>query len=336
MQNSLKIDTMSNIKSFFDSIPNFIAQKYDSGSCATSIDLDASTLDKNVDELFDSGFSSTRKTYSTSMKSSNKIAMKENVQATTFQQHQTKDPGQLKLDALENIYLALKKDNNYSAMIIKILLDQLKEEDEMMYKRFINDELLQTRWIPIININSKNTPYIEFLYKSDIAEEPPFDQLTDYSVDHYGFVRVIIDFIKSKLNANKATSLCARYSTASSMRSSTPIKSTVSQVKSLGTATKVSKLTSNNKSSGTSLLQKKPQQRATSLLLHKPKINRVFPKKVESAASCSDVTSDSLSDVNTSNLRIMPARTCKSYPKSFVESYRVAKNPTKKSKTLYP
>lgn len=106
---------------------------------------------------------------------------------------------QIDLKALGAIYNALRLNNNYSRKLAILMLENLRKKDNILYERLLRNQLDASCWIPIINVNSLNTPYIEFLFKSDFSDQSPFDQLDGYSPSHLVYAKSILDAIKESL-----------------------------------------------------------------------------------------------------------------------------------------
>lgn len=135
------------------------------------------------------------------------------------------------LEELQFLYETISKNNSYSKKLAGIMLDQLKKKDIMMYERFINNKLDKNTWIPIVNINSSNTPYIEFLFKADESDVSPFDQLKQYTPCHLGYASSIINLIRGVIAPHKrkqqSTALVKSTSYRSSPKFSTPKKAPI-------------------------------------------------------------------------------------------------------------
>lgn len=98
-------------------------------------------------------------------------------------------------EELEEIISGLGKKRTREKLV-SIMLKGMKETlGNEVYNLFTRGKL-PPNWLPIIKMNDDNTPYVEFLIKSDVADQDPFNQMSDYTIRHMNLSKNIIDNLK--------------------------------------------------------------------------------------------------------------------------------------------
>lgn len=106
--------------------------------------------------------------------------------------HRNKDPT---LCELEFLVEQIERADIYSQKLIAILLKGLKSTlGDKIHQMFL-DGTLPENWWPIIKFNNDNTPYVEFLIKSDHADEAPTSQINGHSAEHMALCQFIINHL---------------------------------------------------------------------------------------------------------------------------------------------
>jgi len=112
---------------------------------------------------------------------------------STFTVNGKKDPT---LEELECLVDQIKRRNHYTDKLIDIMLKGLEKTlSPEIYRIFIQAQL-PVNWLPLVRINNDNTPYVEFLIKSDVADQDPDSQLSDYTMKHIAYSQFVVDFMR--------------------------------------------------------------------------------------------------------------------------------------------
>lgn len=108
----------------------------------------------------------------------------------------------LSLEEIGFIVGKLKTGGVYSDKLSTIMLKGLEKTlSGGIYKLFINYGLPEN-WCPIVKMNNDNTPFVEFLIKSDLSDQDPFSQLNEYSAEHMALCQFIVNKLHSFANHN--------------------------------------------------------------------------------------------------------------------------------------
>lgn len=100
------------------------------------------------------------------------------------------------LDELELILEQFRKKNSYSYKLIDIMLKGLEKTlGRDSYYLFLKGRL-PDNWLPIVRMNSDNTPYVEFLIKSDVSDQDPDSQLSDFTMAHVSYSKFIVERLR--------------------------------------------------------------------------------------------------------------------------------------------
>lgn len=97
------------------------------------------------------------------------------------------------LEELEYIVGEFKKKSNICDKLTNIMLRGLKSSLPDCNFNMFCQGTLPGNWIPIVKINEDNTPYVEFLIKSDVADQDPESQLSDYTMKHILYSKLIVN-----------------------------------------------------------------------------------------------------------------------------------------------
>lgn len=194
------------------------------------------------------------------------------------------------LDELELIVGEIKKKNYYSEKLVDIMLKGLEKTLTSDLFRLFVEGRLPDNWWPIVRMNNDNTPYVEFLIKSEIADQDLISQLTGYSTEHMAYCKFILDHLYS----------CARHGRKSKSQIQNPRTSQTTPQKQLKAAHSHCK--ENRHSLPT------PMSCSTPLAHRKVSVKR--------GSSHLKTSKDDLND----SKRILPSRACKSIPSGIYRS----------------
>lgn len=116
------------------------------------------------------------------------------VEREEFRVPQTTD---LNLIQLEFISKELANNSVYGEHLVSIMSNGIRNSlGPSFYKLFMANQISDTNIVPIVRMNSSNTPYIEFLLKSSLSDESPFSQLSSYAISEMTLSKFITDKIR--------------------------------------------------------------------------------------------------------------------------------------------
>lgn len=118
------------------------------------------------------------------------------VKKVTNQTFQVPEKRDCSMDELNVIVEQLKSENSYSQKLLAIMLDGLERTLSSNYYRFFIDYGLPSNWIPLVKMNNDNTPFVEFLVKSDLSDQDPFSQLKEYSADQMALCAFVLNHLQ--------------------------------------------------------------------------------------------------------------------------------------------
>lgn len=123
--------------------------------------------------------------------------------AEKYPKHQNKVPS---LYELEFLYNKFKQADVYSQKLTDIMLRGLNETlGNTLYQMFRNGELPQNWW-PIVRMNDENTPYIEFIIKSDVSDQDLVQQLNEFTTEHMAICGFILEHLYQSANKSRCQS----------------------------------------------------------------------------------------------------------------------------------
>lgn len=114
------------------------------------------------------------------------------------------------MEELEVIKSEFDKRSRYGEKLADIMIKGLKKTLEGdIYNIFLANRL-PSNWYPIIRMNNDNTPYVEFIIKSDVADQDPDSQFSDYTMSHIIVSQIILrdlrDRERRKSNSGRSSS----------------------------------------------------------------------------------------------------------------------------------
>lgn len=110
----------------------------------------------------------------------------------TYQVQEKRDPS---LSELRVIVGQINDKNSYSEKLVGIMLKGLEKTLTSGFYRLFLEGGLPENWCPIVKMNNDNTPFVEFLIKSEISDQDPFSQLNQYSAEHMALSKFVLDHL---------------------------------------------------------------------------------------------------------------------------------------------
>lgn len=104
----------------------------------------------------------------------------------------------LSMSELGLIVGQMKDGGPYSQKLVTIMLKGLEKTLTSNVYRLFLEFGLPENWCPIVKMNNDNTPFVEFLIKSDLSDQDPFSQLNEYSTDHMALCQFIVKQLQEK------------------------------------------------------------------------------------------------------------------------------------------
>jgi hypothetical protein len=99
----------------------------------------------------------------------------------------------LSMDEIGLIVGQLRGGGPYSEKLVSIMLNGLEKTLTSSFYRLFLESGLPDNWCPIVKMNNDNTPFVEFLIKSDLSDQDPFSQLNEYSTEHMALCRYVVN-----------------------------------------------------------------------------------------------------------------------------------------------
>lgn len=104
-----------------------------------------------------------------------------NREVAIHQPGRTNDPVMEELESLKSVF---DRGGRYGDKLATIMMNGLQQTlGNGIYEMFLANRLPEN-WYPIIRMNNDNTPYVEFIIKSDLADQEPDSQFSDYTMAH--------------------------------------------------------------------------------------------------------------------------------------------------------
>lgn len=107
----------------------------------------------------------------------------------TFQIAEKKDPS---IDELIVIVGQIKDKSSYGEKLATIMLKGLKETLPNRWYDIFIEEGLPENFVPIVRMNNDNTPFVEFLVKSEASDQFPTSQLNEYTQQHMALCQFVV------------------------------------------------------------------------------------------------------------------------------------------------
>lgn len=168
-----EVDRYHSLRRFFSSVGSDLEQAYTGQDDDATVDFDNFSEDE-------------------AQAPTNQIAIQthERQRPTDSVMKRVKDPS---LEELEHVVAEFEKKSNMGSKLANIMLRGLEKTlPSVCYSMFCQGKL-PGNWIPIVKMNDDNTPYVEFLIKSDIADQDPASQLNDYTMKHIYYSKLIVN-----------------------------------------------------------------------------------------------------------------------------------------------
>lgn len=118
----------------------------------------------------------------------------------TFQVTEKRDPS---LSELRVIVGQIKDKSSYGEKLAGIMLKGLEKTLTKGFFRLFVEDGLPENWCPIVKMNNDNTPFVEFLIKSEISDQDPFSQLNEYSAEHMALCKYVLNHLHSNATRSK-------------------------------------------------------------------------------------------------------------------------------------
>lgn len=101
-------------------------------------------------------------------------------------------------EELDFIVCQFKKKSPYGQKLADIMLKGLQKTLSAGTFKEFTETGLPENYLPMVRMNNDNTPYVEFLIKYDMADQPPDAQLTDFNMIHIGYSQFILDHLRDR------------------------------------------------------------------------------------------------------------------------------------------
>lgn len=129
------------------------------------------------------------------------------------------------LDELKMICTAFKANNNYAIKLKEIMLKGMKGTLGAETFNLFTRGRLPNNFVPIVMMNSSNTPYVEFLVKYHEADLPPQDQLRNYTNEHMIYNTMILDHLTAAAKQSITGSTTSKSRASAEMKQQIAYKS---------------------------------------------------------------------------------------------------------------
>jgi hypothetical protein len=129
---------------------------------------------------------------------------------TTNTSANSSDAGRdLSMDEINLVVGQLRAGGPYSDKLVSIMLTGLEKTLTSSFYRLFLETGLPENWCPIVKMNNDNTPFVEFLIKSDLSDQDPSSQLNEYSTEHMALCKYVVNSLCQKATCRQPSQLTA-------------------------------------------------------------------------------------------------------------------------------